>query len=62
MVSDKDSEIIDSILQEYDSYSAYQLVEMTHAEGQPWALVYRGGLGLRNPIPFELLSKEALNV
>lgn len=54
-IGEKDSQIIDSIVEEKRRKNPWDLVEETHAQGKAWSEIYRGGLGNRKTIPIELI-------
>lgn len=59
-VSVEDQAILDSLVKQYASIPASQLVNMTHRKGSAWDTVFRDGAGNRNVIPFDLIiQKEA---
>lgn len=54
-----DKVIIEKIVDNYINKSAFELVEMTHADSTPWSIIYNNGRGARNIIPPSLiLSRE----
>lgn len=52
----KDRVYINDIIEKYLPIAASTLVNKTHAEGMPWDLIYRNGLGARNVIPYDLIK------
>lgn len=55
-ISDKDSSIIDKIIDKYIETPASTLVNKSHKKGGPWDIVYKDGSGNRDIIPFSLIK------
>lgn len=56
-ISLDDQATVISIVNNYIDVSASVLVSNTHISGSPWDIVYRNGLGIRRPIPHELIQQ-----
>jgi len=56
-ISCEDRDIINDIIEKYIDQSPSSLVSKTHESGKPWDKIYKGGEGLRNPIPFDLIKE-----
>lgn len=54
-IEETDIGLLDSIIGQYLPMPASTLVNMTHAKGKPWDLVYQDGAGNRSVIPFSLI-------
>ena len=54
-IDQDDRQKISKLLQKYIGQSASALVNLTHQPGTAWDRVYRGGIGDRQPIPFDLI-------
>lgn len=52
-----DADIIKRIITPYMRIPASTLVNRTHKQGGPWDIVYRGGIGARDVIPFSLIKR-----
>ena len=58
-IEEKDTTILDEIINQYIDVSPNTLVNRTHALGTAWSEIYAGGKGNRKVIPFSLiLDKE----
>lgn len=55
-ITEKETELLDSLIKKYASMSAYNLVEKSHEEGSSWATTFREGLGNKFEIPFDLIK------
>lgn len=56
---DNEERIMAQVVDEYMNVSANELVSRTHQVGTAWDMVYQGGRGNRNVIPFSLIiAKE----
>ncbi len=52
---------LESIVEQYRKISAYELVNMTHAEGTPWSVTFQNGSGNRKVITPDLIQRIAGN-
>ena len=55
---ERDEQILDSALSILSSYTASQLVNLSHKRGKPWQKVYANGIGRGNCIPFEMIIED----
>lgn len=55
LCSEEDAAIIDATINKLINLPACALVGKTHEEGKPWDVVFNGGNGLREVIPFSLI-------
>ena len=55
-IEEKDKTILNRIIQKYLPISASVLVDKTHMQNKPWDIVFQGGLGNRDVIPFSLIK------
>lgn len=55
-LSEIDDTIVREIIDRYIDVSASCLVSKTHRKGSPWDVIYRGGHGVRDIIPFTLIK------
>jgi uncharacterized phage-associated protein len=53
-----ESELIDAVLDTYGHFHAFQLSNMMHKPGTPWAHIFAGGSGAYNDIPDELIKNH----
>jgi uncharacterized phage-associated protein len=51
-----DRSVINSIIDKYLPLTAGALVTRTHEQGKPWDLIYKGGIGNHDVIPFDLIK------
>lgn len=56
-LTEADARIMERIITPYMSVTAGTLVNRTHKQGGPWDVVYRGGIGVRDVIPFSLIKR-----
>ena len=56
-LTEKETELLDTLIQKYASMSAYNLVEKSHEKGSSWATTFRDGLGNTFEIPFDLIKQ-----
>lgn len=54
-ISPMDAIAITETVEAYKDFSASELVEKTHKSGSPWDIIFQGGNGLREEIPFDLI-------
>lgn len=57
-ISEEDSEILDKIIDNYVDIPASTLVNMTHANGTAWDIIFDNGNGNRDVIPFSLIKER----
>lgn len=57
-INEEDEEILDRLIMKYLDKSASTLVSMTHRPGSAWDLIYQGGNGNRQIIPFNLIIEK----
>lgn len=58
--SDREKNIIHSVLYNCINKNAWDLVEMSHVTGGPWDKIYQNGKGYKKVIPKELMREYAL--
>lgn len=57
-IDEVDSEILDRAIDKYIDKSASTLVNKTHAQGTAWDIIFDGGNGNREIIPFSLIKER----
>lgn len=57
--TEKEMEIMDSIVEEKRSIKTWDLVNATHELGKPWDIVYKNGIGNKNVIPKAVIARYA---
>ena len=57
-ITPEDAQIIEEILQEYQTIPVNKLVEKTHRPGTPWYEIFDNGKGDKNVIPFNLIKND----
>ena len=50
------TDILNTILEKYENFSPYELVDKSHRDGGAWAKTYRNGKGRWNSIDFEIIK------
>lgn len=56
-ISKADEPFLDDIIDAYITIPVNVLVDMTHRKNSAWDIVYQGGSGNRNVIPFDLIKR-----
>jgi len=56
-ITQEDALIIQNIIAEYIDIPVNVLVDRTHKKGSAWDMVYQGGNGNRNVIPFQMIKE-----
>lgn len=59
-IRQEDAQIIEEILQKYQTIPVNKLVEKTHRPGTPWYEIYDDGRGDKKIIPFKLIIRKEL--
>lgn len=59
-IKDDVKQFLDEIWEKYNKYSAWHLVEKTHAPKSAWSIVYNNGRGDHEVIPYEKLKATAI--
>lgn len=54
----KKKEMIDRVVMEKRVLNTWDLVEATHEQGKPWALIFKNGAGDHQIIPNELIKRR----
>lgn len=57
-ITKADSAILDNIIDKYINIPASTLVNMTHKHGTAWDIIFNGGYGNRDIIPFSLIKER----
>ncbi|WP_087064135.1 Panacea domain-containing protein [Intestinibacillus massiliensis] len=52
-----DQSELNNIIDRYIDIPASKLVDISHAIGKPWNIIYQNGAGLRNTIPYGLIQR-----
>ena len=55
-MSSEINKFLDNIWDKYNKYSAWYLVNETHVPKSPWSETYRGGLGDRDAITYDIIA------
>ena len=56
-----DTSILNRLIDKYILISASTLVNRTHQPNKPWSVVYQDGIGIRDVIPFSLITRLECN-
>lgn len=58
LLSSRDSQLIDPLVEQKRSLNPWEMVEDTHMKGKAWDAIYQEGLGNHRVIPKELIRKK----